>query len=434
MTRPFRSFLRLAFRTAGLAGVIAATSPSAPVRAAPVAIASGVTYEALPAVEAGHFESVFGTELASFMGGSPMPPSAYVGKFPAAKYRVRLYRVHYPSVVPERDNQPTVASGLVAVPEGAGTRLPMVDYQHGTVFQQMQVPSHLENCLDPKAPAYAICSFETMLMVGAFAAQGYVVVAPDYFGRGDSPLPDSYLVKASTQQASVDMLRAGRAVLADLKIEPTQLFVSGWSQGGWAAMAVLQKLEQQGEAVTAAAAASAPVDVHLTVKRWLENPQPVDAIYLTGCAALQVLAQEYYSQRPGLAASAIRADYLESARAFYRGEMDFTTFVKKTTPHVSEFFDPSFVAAGDAGAGPYWHLLEESQAYRWRARTPVRTYYGGRDEVTPIAIGKLPAQTQAIVGGAPAVAIDTGDMADHRGVFVAGILDQKPWFDSLRRN
>jgi len=38
-------------------------------------------------------------------------------------------------------------------------------------------------------------------MIAEFAGQGYAVIGADYFGKGLSPEADSYLVKASTQQA-----------------------------------------------------------------------------------------------------------------------------------------------------------------------------------------------------------------------------------------
>jgi hypothetical protein len=70
------------------------------------------------------------------------------------------------------------------------------------VFDRSQVPSN------PDA------SMETRLVLAAFAAQGYIVNGADYFGRGQSDLPDSYLVRQSTQQANLDMLLAARDFLA----------------------------------------------------------------------------------------------------------------------------------------------------------------------------------------------------------------------------
>ena len=388
---------------------------------APVAVASAVRYELIGRYDTARLDTILSSELAAFMASSTTP-RAFVGKFARAKYGVRLYRVTYASVVPELGNRPTVASGLVAVPETGShgpQTLPVVSYQHGTVFDKAWVPSQPEN------------SAETRIMIAAFAAQGYVVIGADYFGRGVSDLPDSYLVKASTQQATTDMLFAARDVLGALDVTPGKLFVSGWSQGGWATMVFLQKLEQLGIKVTAAAAASAPVDLYLTTNRWMNNPQPVDAVYLPGCTALQLFAQQYYLQAPGLAASAIRPELLAAAAGLYNGSVTWEAFAAATPSKLGAFIRPEFAASGLTGQTPYWRVLQDSQGYRWKSVTRLRTYYGGRDEVTPEYIGKLPAATQALVGGAATQAIDAGADADHRGVFVFGVLDQKLWFDAM---
>ena len=268
-------------------------------------------------------------------------------------------------------------------------------------------------------------------MIARFAAQGYVVIGADYFGRGDSDLPDSYLVKGSTQQATFDMLGAARDVLKDLGVTAGPLFISGWSQGGWATMAFLQKLENAGVPVTAAAVASGPVDVALAVNRWLNNPQPGDAVFLPGVVALQLQAYANYHQRPDMPAVAIRAEYLKPSQEVYAGRIDFHTFYAQTKPELADFTTPAFRAQVASGRGEYWEGLDASQVYRWRQVTRLRTWYGGADEVTPEWIGKLPAATQALVGGAETKAFDAGAKADHRGVFVRAVLDQKEWFDQL---
>ncbi|TFU03573.1 hypothetical protein EUV02_10465 [Polymorphobacter arshaanensis] len=389
--------------------------------AKPVAVSSGVTYELIGSYDKARLDKILSSELQNFMSSSTVPHE-FDGKFAPARYDVRLYRVTYRSVVPELGNRPTVASGLVAIPQngvrGAQT-LPVVSYQHGTVFDKSWVPSNPDS------------SAETRIMIAAFAAQGYVVIGADYFGRGISDLPDSYLVKRSTQQAAYDMLLAANDVLKAQQVTPGKLFVSGWSQGGWGTMVFLQRLEELGVKVTAAAAASAPVDVYLTINRWMGNPQPIDAVYLPGCAALQLQAQEYYLQQGGLTESAINPQYLAASRAFYAGEMSWEDFMKATGPKLTGFMRPEFVAAGAIGTAPYWRVLQDNQAYRWKSVTPLRAYIGGSDEVTPEYIGKLPEATQALLGGAPATTINAGAKADHRGVFIFGVLDQKVWFDSL---
>lgn len=186
-------------------------------------IPSGSEYQLIDVYSTERLNKILSGELDEFMHSSTMP-TAFRGKFTSAKYPVRLYRVKYRSVVPELNNRPTIASGLVAVPDTGANAMPVVSYQHGTVFGKNEVPSN------PDA------SSETRIMIAQFAAQGYVVVAADYFGRGVSDLPDSYLVKGSTQQAGSDMFFAALDMLGNLNIKTTHLFLSGWSQGGWVTM------------------------------------------------------------------------------------------------------------------------------------------------------------------------------------------------------
>lgn len=384
----------------------------------PTTVFSGLEYELIGTYDQVRLAKVLESELDDFMRSSTMP-NAFRGKFVPPRYAVKLYRVKYRSVVPELNNHPTVASGLIAIPDSGETSMPVVSYQHGTVFDKQFVPSNPES------------SMETRLMIAQFASQGYVVIGADYFGRGVSDLPDSYLVKGSTRQATLDMLIAAKDILDAMKITISHLFVSGWSQGGWVTMQYLNSLDALRVPVSAAAAASAPVDLYLTMNRWVNNPQAVDAVYLPAVVALQLQAQEHYHSQVGLAESAIRTQYLQAARDLYQNKIDWETFFKMTPPKLADFLRPEFSKSGFSGNGPYWHVLESNQAYRWRSDTPLRTYYGGRDEVTPEMIGKLPEQTQILLGGATAQAINAGEQADHRAVFVYSVLDQKPWFDSF---
>ncbi|MGG5809766.1 alpha/beta hydrolase family protein [Falsiroseomonas sp. CW058] len=407
-----RSLLGAAALMAAGAGSPRAQQPAA------TPFATGAGFRHIGTYDLDRLARITGPELTAFMASSTMP-AAFAGRFAPPRHPVSLYQVAYRSSVPEFGNRPTLASGLVAVPETDGRSLPVLSYQHGTVFDRSFVPSNPE------------ASMETRLMLAAFAAQGYVVIGADYFGRGLSDLPDSYLVRRSTQQANLDMLLAARDFLSSRGIEATRLFLSGWSQGGWVTMQHLRQLEAAGLGPRAAAVASAPVDIYLTMNRWMSNPQPVDAVYLPGVVAIQLLAQASYHRQDGLAEAAIRPDFVAHARALHEGRMDWETFFRRTTPKLADFIRPDFAASGFPGDAPYWQILREAEAYHWRSSTPLRVYVGGRDEVTPLAIGHLPEATQRLLGGAPVQTIDAGAEADHRAVFVHGVLDQKPWFDAM---
>lgn len=164
--------------------------------------------------------------------------------FTAPKNAVKLFRVEYMSVVPEQNNRPTLASGLIAIPATGAKRMPMFSYQHGTVFGKDWVPSVPEK------------SFETRLAIAQFAGQGYVVIGADYFGLGTSTEKDSYIVLNSQVQASLDMYEAAKLILIKEGISVTDFFIGGWSQGGVITMAYLERLETIGVPVKAAATLS----------------------------------------------------------------------------------------------------------------------------------------------------------------------------------
>jgi hypothetical protein len=390
--------------------LLAATASLAATPEEPSA-ASGVHYQLIEIYTVDRMNQILTTELKAF--------SNYPVSYPAARYPVRLYRVTYSSVIPEQYNRPTTASGLLAVPQSGTDTMPVVSYQHGTVFSKTEVPSHPDE------------SMETRLMLAQFASQGYVLVAADYFGKGSSPEKDSYLVKFSTQQACLDMLYAAQAVSAELKIHWGPFFLSGWSQGGWATMVFLNKLESLGISVKAAATASAPEDLFAIINRWIHAHQETDATFIPALLALQLNAYEEYYGLPGLARSVIKTQYQSVARNLYFNKITWEQASPQLPKQLSDMLDEDCVATSSIGNTRYWELVQNSEAYRWRSQTPLRSYYGDADEVVPPYIATLPVGYQKVMGGAETVGIEVTGKADHRGTFVYAVADEKKWFDEL---
>jgi len=405
----FRSVGLLALSTLLLGGAL-------PDRAAwaqddgPVAAASGVSYEYIGSWDADRLNRILEEDTPQFFG-------VEVAYTPATN-GLRLYRVTYDSVIPERGNAPITASGLLAVPDTGATSFPMLSYQHGTVYERQQVPSFPEQ------------SPETQLALAQFGGQGYLVIGADYFGMGTSTEPEGYMVKASHQQATYDMLMASRAVLAAMGIEAPQLFLGGWSQGGFVTMAMLEKLESVGVAVEAAATASAPVDVFAALSGFLVLPRPNDADWVTSLFILSSFSFENYYGVPGLARSLINDDYYEVSRKAYEREpfdaadvpSDLSALVRP------DYFDPHFFANSAYGR----LVIEHAHAYRWVIQTPVRNYYGEADEAISVGIGQLAATYQHAIGaGNEKVQAVSAGQTSHRGTYASSVPAWKEWFDSL---
>lgn len=382
------------------------TSAVAQTSSGPINVGSGVQYELLARWDVERLNRILTTDTPAFAG--------IAVTYTPARNAVRLYRVSYPSVVPERGNKPVVASGLLAVPETAGSAFPMVSYQHGTVFGKQQVPSFPEQ------------SDETRLMIAQFAGQGYLLIGADYFGMGTSQEPEGYVVKGSHQQATHDMLVASRAVLAEMKLSAQKLFLAGWSQGGFVTLAMLEKLESVGIPVHAAATASAPVDVFATLNGFLSFPRKIDADWVTTLFILSSFSFENYYGVPGLARSLITDEAYEASRKAYERQpvavSDIPTELRKLIR--PEYFDPQFFANS-----AYGRLVAQTQAYRWLVKTPVRAYFGETDEVIRTELGRLPMTYQQAIGNDKVEAISTGQTT-HRGTFARAVPQWKAWFDA----
>jgi hypothetical protein len=154
-------------------------------------------------------------------------------------------------------NEATESSGALMVPTGAapacsGPR-PIVLYSHGTQFDKALNLADITNTSNT----------EGALIAAMFAAQGYIVVAPNYAGYDISTLGYHPFLNASQQSGEmIDALTAARAALPSTFAASTtdsgKLFITGYSEGGFVAMATQRAMEMAGMKVTASAPMSGP--------------------------------------------------------------------------------------------------------------------------------------------------------------------------------
>ncbi|HVC02176.1 MAG TPA: prolyl oligopeptidase family serine peptidase [Steroidobacteraceae bacterium] len=154
-------------------------------------------------------------------------------------------------------DEPTESSGALMVPTGSAAACtgprPIVLYAHGT---QTDKAANIADITDPN-------NTEGALIAATFAAQGYIVVAPNYAGYDISTLGyHPYLDATQQSDEMIDILAAARSALPDTLSSATsdngKLFVTGYSEGGYVAMATQRALIAAGAKVTAAAPMSGP--------------------------------------------------------------------------------------------------------------------------------------------------------------------------------
>jgi len=165
---------------------------------------------------------------------------------------ILMYDIKYETV--GGANEATTASAALLVPTGLGANCtgarPIVLYAHGTTTDRAFNMANLQNT-------------ETLFLAALFATKGYIVVAPNYAGYDTSTLPyHPYLIADQQSKDMIDALAAARTALpfasATLTKDSGQLFITGYSQGGYVAMATHRAMQAAGMHVTAAAPMSGP--------------------------------------------------------------------------------------------------------------------------------------------------------------------------------
>ncbi len=168
---------------------------------------------------------------------------------------IDVHQLRYQTVDPAGNVTP--ASGTLMVPDDSGSSCqgarPMLLYAHGTATDKTFNIADLQN---PD-------NGEGLLIAAVFAAEGYIVVAPNYLGYDTSTLAfHPYLNGDQQSKDMIDALTAARSALptsgAPTTTDDGRLFVTGYSQGGYVAMATHRAMQEAGQTVTASAPMSGP--------------------------------------------------------------------------------------------------------------------------------------------------------------------------------
>jgi hypothetical protein len=168
---------------------------------------------------------------------------------------VDFYYMQYNTVGGKSET--TTASGALMVPTGSAPQCsggrPIVLYAHGTDTDRATNIADITNTSNT----------EGALIAAMFAAQGYIVVAPNYAGYDISTLSYHPYLNADQQSKDmIDALSAARTALPHTLTSATtdggKLFITGYSQGGYVAMATHRAMQAAGMTVTASAPMSGP--------------------------------------------------------------------------------------------------------------------------------------------------------------------------------
>ncbi|MFM9887316.1 MAG: alpha/beta hydrolase family protein [Burkholderiales bacterium] len=283
---------------------------------------------------------------AGIAAGDTVPPVSPV-------YEVANHRVSYLTL--DGQGRTVTASGLISVPvKAAGARSPVISYQHGTIFRDAEAPSN-----------HAVASEPAVIM----ASLGYIVIAADYVGYGVSKGAEHpYLLSAPSASAVLDLLTAAKSWRRNNGIADNgQLFLVGYSEGGYVTMAAHRAMQSGGSphlaGLVAALPGAGPYHVGLTMDELLRRVK-------AELPVIGALISPGFLKRLG---STVRDEVRRLLlRLIVPGDADVTFQTTVLDTYMADDTDA---------------MERQSNVHDWKPEAPVRLFHGHEDETVPYASG-----------------------------------------------
>jgi pimeloyl-ACP methyl ester carboxylesterase len=297
----------------------------------------------------------------------------------APQYDVTTYKLEYLSR--DSDNELVTVSGLIAIPN-KNTPSPLLSFQHGTTFIDAEAPSYHLN-VDTRHPEIL------------FASLGYIVFSPDYIGYGSSKdETHPYLQKLPSADIVIDMLAAGKTWLdKENIITNPQIFLTGYSEGGYVTMAALEALQNKtGSAnftVTGAVLGAGPYDLYEALNTLLHRLSNLPEFL--GDAAQEIL--EYF-----------------------------------LLPDDAEiYFERTFLDR-------YFDKNKQDDVYHWKPSIPLKLFHGKDDKTVPIETAISTWETMTTLGADVELVKCTATPADHSPCVIPYLNYTINYFAGLRQD
>ncbi len=330
---------------------------------------------------------------------------------------IRVYRLEYNTT--NTNGKPIRASGALLVPTGNGVQnkaLPLLSMQHGTITNEDGAPSNYTSGNE----AYTYGS--------VFASQGYIISAPDYIGYGASKdLPHPYEHNKSLASASLDMLRASREFIADTKLLwDKRLFLAGYSEGGYATMALQKKIEEEtnGEFNLVASSCGAGAYDKPAFMREIINTRTSGVDYIN---RLYVWVLTSYDRIYGLNRPAtyyFKPPYAAQVAAS-GNDTDINVSLNTT------FTDSFKVAVNNGTDQAFLKAVQDNDIHDWKPRTPTRLYHGDADD-TVFYLNSVHAYEAMQKRGATNVELKTLKGANHATGIIGFITGTYEFFGGIQ--
>lgn len=329
---------------------------------------------------------------------------------------IKLYEIIYSTSWHDGSN--IQASGLLFVPDNLQKELPQLIYHHGTrTIRKTALNISGENAIS-----------------AGFAADGYLVLMPDYIGLGKGEKFHLYQNSASESTAAIDMLLAVQTLNKELNINTDkQLYLTGYSQGGHACLATQQKLQTEYSEqfpITASSPMSGAYDMSGVQATVMTKPYP-EPVYLPYLLkgineVYQVVGSDYTAM--------FKEPYDSLVPILYNGEYtlsEINTYLPEIPADVikSEWME-QYLNNPDFN---FNFALAENDLLEWAPESPTQLCYCNSDKIV-LPGNAFVAYNKMTANGSNQVKLrKIGKKFGHVSCALFASIYTKMWFNSFRK-
>ncbi len=334
---------------------------------------------------------------------------------------VNVYSITYTT---EFMGEEVTASGLVCIPSVPGT-YPVLSFQNGTNTLHSAAPT-----ADPQALQFQLIEY--------LAGTGYVVILPDYLGFGASEqMAHPYLHKESTAQTIIDMLYSLTEFDEDVAKEisiTNECYLMGYSQGGWATLALLEAMEQDYASdftVKAASGGAGPYDLNYVNEYVLGQTQYPMPVYLAYIAS----AFSEYDLYTNELTDIFNAPYAGRIPGLFDGLHTSEQINAQLNVNIADLFKSEYIS-GYATAPLYESIrnsMTANSVQGWDSNVPILFLHGTADTHVMPVLSEMMHNDMIAAGSSPVTCLYvTLNGLDHGTGAVPAVLAGLEFFKAYR--
>lgn len=340
----------------------------------------------------------------------PLPNGGRLGGYTAPNQDAELYQIHYAST--NTTGAPTILSGLVSLPVNSMDG-GLIVYDHATQVSQISGA--------PSAPSGEAC-----MIVTALAGKNRILAMPDYLGFGVNNDLHPYPLGPYNAPAGVDIIIAARELAQQLRPGQSmgsQVFVTGYSEGGGNSLWLGRELEKPGhedKRPTLIAPMSGNYDMTGAMAHSLIVPQPLSSTAVVSKPLLLTFTAQAGWEITGVNPASLIQDKLVQYDKVnplpipYAGQTESAIYMAGLTAvsyglgYPQKSLNPSVLMqpglVNDINttnlANPVVALWAQSNNIDWTPKAPVYATGILQDEIVPFAASAYPVPA-GLGGGKP---------------------------------